>query len=175
MPAVGFGKKSQDWSYLTPVRALYTQTDIITDPAAIPDSAIIDTTVDRHGRKIERARNQTLNIYAIVRNTPMASDATHDSAVLYLFKEALWAELGCIPNESSSSFDACVAIGDISSISAKFRWALIAAAQKVGLGSGGNSIMFSFPWLPAGRYKASIAITNNSNLGDIIIAEQHTE
>lgn len=170
---VGYGKKSQDWSYLTPKRAIFAQTDGIVNPDLIPDHAIIDTTVDRSGKPIERARQQTLVIYIILtEGSTLGVDA-----VLHLWVDGLWEEEGCanagVPGSSSSNFG-CPDVPPGSQISDQQRWCLIEAVKIANNNIPDQSIAFSFPWLPAGRYKTAIA-TASSITGNIIIVEQHTE
>lgn len=171
MSAVGFGRKSQDWSYLTPLRALWVQTANIVQPQNIPSMGIIDTTLDRAGKPIERARNQTLAIYAIVRVGTLAADGK-----MYIWKENQWDELGCTLNVSSSSFDPCAAIGSWNTLGDRFKWSLIEVGYHVNANTANSSsLAFSFPWIPAGRYKFALATGISGANPDIVIAEQHTE
>ena len=173
----GLGRKSQDWSYLTPIRALYTQTAENETPLEVPDYAIIDTTKYRDGTPTERARNQTLVIYAIPR--PGFAGFDTDKARLYLWKKCEWANLICRNdgNESSSSQWGCDNIPDWNAIPEINQWALIDAAQhtKLANNTDDRSVAFSFPWLPAGLYKAAITKSGSIVAPGVVIAEQHTE
>lgn len=177
--ASGYGKKAQDWTYITPRRAVYVQEEVITDPADIPDSAVIDTTVNSYGAATERGRHQTLVISAI----PFEGSLDKD-AVLYLWVDALWdtptdstpssdSSSSQLAGESSSSTAANMNIPNKTQITTSQRWALIEAAKIDNNGTDGESLAFSFPWLPAGRYKA--AIGDSTLFGKVVIVEQHTE
>lgn len=177
--AGGYGKKAQDWTYITPRRAVYTQDEVITDPAEIPEAAVIDTTVNSYGGSTERGRHQTLVIYAIPYEGSLDKDA-----ILYLWIDALWdtpadaspdTDSSSSPalSGSSSSTSANMNVPNKSQISASQRWALIEAAKVDNNQTAGESLAFSFPWLPAGRYKA--AIGDSSSFGKVVIVEQHTE
>ena len=176
----GLGQKGQDWSYLTPIRALFRQEALITTPINIPDYAIIDTTKDLSGtRPIERARNQTLVVYVI----PTSGSQLSKDAILYLWKESLWVSgpidhfgPGSSSSELSSSKNPFNPIGDAGDIEEENKWAIIDAAQHNKNGTNDLSLAFVFPWLPAGRYKAAVGAEDNARFsGSVIIAEQHTE
>lgn len=178
----GYGKKAQDWSYLTPIRALWYQRGTlgsVKDPSIIPDYSIIDTTKDSNGIIVERARQQTLVVYAI---RDSGADAVPiNKLVLGLWMECEWATE--VPSLGSSS-----AVGGTTEVpdkeiffmdGAKRRWALVEAATIANAPSTGlnrRSLAFIFPWMPAGRYKVGIidGFTQGLDAG-FVLAEQHTE
>lgn len=169
----GYGKKSQDWSYLTPKRALYTQTAVITDPVDVPNAAIIDTTLDRKGDPVDRARQQTLAIYVIL----LAGATLAKDSVLYLWVEGIWDELQRANeggSSSSSSDWSCLEIPESSEIPAGRRWCLIEAVKLDNNATANRSLAFAFPWLPAGRYKVAIGVAGTFT-GGVVLVEQHTE
>ncbi len=167
------GKKAQDWSYLSPIRALYTQNAVITDPSDIPDSAIIDTRVSANGKLTERAREQTLVIYA----ARIVADGDAESAEMGLWINLTWDENDCansgVYKSSSSSMYDCTAPNN-SVLTDVNRWALIdigTHSLKGTVALANRSSAYVFSHLPAGRYKAGLLTT----AGGVVIAEQHTE
>lgn len=178
----GFGKKAQDWSYLTPIRALWYQQGVlgnVTDPSVIPDCSIIDTTKDSNGVIVERARQQTLVIYAIRDSGPDATPI--NKLAVGLWMECEWVTEVCSLG-SSSAVAGSTEVPDREAFfidGEKRRWALVEVATVANAPTTGlnkRSIAFIFPWMPAGRYKVGIidGLTNGANAG-FVLAEQHTE
>lgn len=172
MVTAGYGKKSQDWSYLTPRRALGVQAGNVVNPTLLGDEFIIDTTVAGvQQTPTERARQQTLVIFAI----PKPSTVLAANATLHLWAKVDW-DSQCNETVSSSSSASCPDVGSPSQLDAADRWALVAALKHSDAvtGSFASSLCFVVSWLPAGIYKAAIAagITGSA---EVIIAEQHTE
>lgn len=169
----GYGKKSQDWSYLTPKRALYNQTAVIASAVDVPDATIIDTTVDRKGDPVDRARQQTLVIYLLL----VGSATLSKDAVLYLWIDGMWDEDACanpgVEGSSSSNFG-CPDVPEASEINPEDRWCLIRAVKLDNNNTANLSLAFSFSRLPAGRYKAAIGVAG-ALTGEILLVEQHTE
>ena len=178
--ARGYGQKAQDWSYLTPKRALYTQSVLITDPALIPEAAIIDTTQASGRRPTERARHQTLVIYCTAVNDATITDSS--TARLFLWLDSEYDEKACgspprdLELSSSSNWGCDESIPDDfdGSVTKSNRWALLAVAAIDNATALTGSLCFSFPWLPAGRYKAAIGVGTIAN-DVVLISEQHTE
>lgn len=168
MVTPGYGKASQDWSYLTPKRAIWVQSGNVTDPANIDDAYVIDTTVKANGSPTDRGRNQTLVLYAIPKS---GATLNHTTAVLYLWISADWDTKACDSTESSSQA-ICPDVEQPSDLDDSDRWALIAASTHADSAITNGAMAFSFPWLPAGKYKAAMGA---GVTGDVIIAEQHTE
>lgn len=172
--AVGIGKFSQDWSYLTATRGLHVQDANITDPALIDDQFIIDTTSKLTGEKGDRGRNQTLVIYASVFDSAaMLSNA----ARLSLWIDSAYSDTICGntgPNFGSSSSNfGCPDYPTNAALGSTNRWALIDVASLTNAPGTTNSLCFYWPWLPAGKYKAAISVGITS--GRVLISEQHTE
>jgi hypothetical protein len=173
MSGQGFGKKSQDWSYLSPRRLLYQQDALITDPEDIPESAIIDTTVNAQGAPTDRARQQTLVAYIM----ELPGGFLPKEAVIYLWIDGLWSERACagppLPEHSSSSSNwSCPPAVDVA---AQNRWCLIEAVKMDNAAHDGSQA-HAFPWLPAGRYKIAVGDDGSGTfIGPVAIAEQHTE
>jgi len=179
----GYGKVSQDWSYLTPKRSLYTQHALITVPtsANIPDQAIIDTTVvGPDGKPTSRARNQTLVIYVTGIGAATMPIATTE---LWLWVDSTYDERACSNAQtpklgdiaSSSSNWRCPDIIDSGDIVEADKWALIEVGKHNAAANNIPSAAFVFPWLPAGRYKAALASGVLVAGSGFIISEQHTE
>jgi hypothetical protein len=133
--------------------------------------SIIDTTVDRKGHPIERARQQTLVIYAI----PKPGATVAKDAVLQVWIEVDWDSVQCYNeggHEGSSSSDwNCPDYNTPLDLDDPDRWAVIEAGKHTNNETAG-SLCFSFPWLPAGRYKVALS---TGVTGEVILAEQHTE
>lgn len=164
----GYGKAAQDWSYLTPKKALYIQSDVITDPGDIPDEAIIDTTIAHGGLSNSRGRNQTLVIYAI----PTSGGALDAGSILYLWINGApdYTVNEDEADETSTSGDTAFPDEDALGDSA---WCLVQAVKLDNNASYDSSLCWVFPWLPAGKYKAAIGASDSCQ--DVMIVEQHTE
>lgn len=161
--APGYGKTSQDWSYLTPKRGLYVQTAAISTPDGVPDLAIIDTTATRAGSPGSHGRDQTLVIYVT-----LIGSSTLSNAVLYLWVDSSIDEVICeAPDVDCPPYPAPGDIGDVN------KWALIETGYH-GSAPSDSSLAFSFTWFPAGRYKAAIGSADTFT-GSVLISEQHTE
>ncbi|RKX22364.1 MAG: hypothetical protein DRP45_11450 [Candidatus Zixiibacteriota bacterium] len=158
------GKKAQDWSYLTPIRALHEQTGNITDPSNISDLTVVDTTVQSDGEPVARARQQTLVVYVVLED---GATLDVDAARLTLWSYAEWESKIC---EGGS----CPEPPDWSTISASQRWAAIAHAKLdvINTELDDRSLAFVFPWMPAGKYKIAVSA---GLTGNAVICEQHTE
>lgn len=166
----GSGKKGQDWSYLTPKRAIAVQTDNVTDPSNLGDEFEIDTTVTRKGDPVDRARQQTLVIFAV----PKSGVSIANDAVLCLWSKVDWVDTGCADASSSSS--SCPNVGSPNDLDDADRWALIQASTLSNAPAGlTGAKCFSFPWLPAGIYKAAMSTGISGGTKEVIIVEQHTE
>ncbi len=178
------GKKGQDWSYLTDIRALWRQMANVVDPALIPDYSIIDTTKQQgllNGAAVnnDRARQQTLVVHCI---RLAASSIDGDVFRLGIWIDSLWSseiieESADLISSSSSGESRYPALG---SITAQNRWSLIEVATLDSVFGETTTIVddrsyaFTFPWMPAGRYK--IGVLSGLGAGDeMLLAEQHTE
>lgn len=162
------GKKAQDWSYMTPLRPLFAQDTAIVDPSKVPQCAIIDMST-----RAERAQHRTLVVHAVPK-----SGATLASPVsMYLWRENVWdAEDGspCDDIGSSSSLDPAVSAElSIDDVDERQRWGLIDVTTRTHSAGSTAALAFVYPWLPAGRYIATIGAGVITGL--VIIAEQHTE
>ena len=180
--ARGYGKKSQNWSYLTPKRAIAVQSGPVVDPATLIDDFNIDTTLTRKGDPVERGCDRTLVIYAI----PRAGVTLAATSTLHLWIKVDWDEARSpLPAASSSSsspspplsssspsFSLCPDVGEPSDLDDTDRWALVKAEKHANAEAGSVSLCFVFPRMPAGIYRAAIA---SALTGEVIIAEQHTE
>ncbi len=169
----GYGQKGQDWSYLTAKNAIATQTGNVTDPTVLGVEFEIDTTVRATGAHVERARQQTLVIF-VVPHPAATLDRT--SAVLHLWLKADWDKKACVNDKGSSSSSSealgCLEIPSLDDLDEIDRWALISASIHTDAVAGDGAVAFSFPWLPAGVYKAALAA---GLVGKATIVEQHTE
>lgn len=172
--STGLGRKAQDWSYLSPAKIVMRQDALITNPSTIPDSAIIDTTVDSQGRNIERARHQTLVVYVM----ELSGATLPKESILYLWVYGAWDERLCVnaPSDSSSSSNwNCADVPELEDVAEADRWCLI-AAETVANAANNGSLAFSFPWLPAGKYKVAIGADGAGTfVGPVAIAIRHTE
>jgi len=170
----GIGKTAQDWSYLTATRALFVQGANITDPSLINDLFIIDTATKRDGGSGERGHQQTIVIHATAFGVTTVTPAT---AKLLLWIDSSYADTACEHiNESSSSANSlftCPAYPTLAEIGDTDKWALIEVGMVTNALTASSSMCFSFPWMPAGRYKAALGVGITS--GTVLISEQHTE
>lgn len=175
MAAEGYGKRAQDWVYLTPIKPLWVQGIAdVADPSAVPDIGIIDLTVDRTGRPVERGANITLVLYAISLG---ASTHINYDATLYLWKYNKWGTP--LEDFDSSSSGVQHPFNNWSKdVLARAQYSLVSAAQHANATTTDTgSLAFIFTDMPSGIYKASIGETPTGSLPaeGTVIAEQHTE